>query len=571
MKKLANFHRFAKSLQRLSASYRILAIILLPIFILMVLSNITEEKSVFHSSTLCTKIRNKEDANFNETLQKIVIYTVSHYLLGFLYRLIFFSQLGFISTNLQLNYIEYCIRAKYSEYQHIGTGKISSIIRNQSESILALLEIVVIDLGYHAVYFIICLKNIWQGFNGTFAAVFLFLFIVLFIYTVISIIVMSRARSAINILKYRAITKMYDITKNLSIIRSFNNETHELGAYKKKLMPLEWAEFAHNTLAECIPFIYRNILFFTQYTIVLCTYYGLYGFKVQDVTRIILFIDTFKNFKSRLMKFKDMCFAITRCYSDILHSELELSAATDSQHSMEIQQASDICFKEVAIKHEENLLFEGLNLSIANGEKLAITGRNGAGKSTIIKALMGFIDYDGAIEIGGEQISNVNGKALRDLISYVPQEPHLMNTTVWENLIYGNKGKSHEEIIDLCKRCNIHEIFMGLPNGYNTHVGENGRFLSGGQCQLLNFMRAVVKDAPIFVLDEPTSNLDYRASKELLDLIFHVLKEKTVLYSTHNPTDLKRFDRFINIKNKHIDVYNSMREFSRACGGELNL
>jgi ABC-type multidrug transport system fused ATPase/permease subunit len=221
-------------------------------------------------------------------------------------------------------------------------------------------------------------------------------------------------------------------------------------------------------------------------------------------------------------------------------------------------------FVNVGVSVNKRIVLRNLNFMIRAGDKVAITGENGVGKTSIFRVLLGFSSYEGNVFINDTELLMIDKVLLRDEIAYVPQEPNLLDGTVWENLSYGNRRKSRDEVIHLCKKCGVHALFKGLDRGYDTLVGEGGRYLSGGQCQLLNFMRAVVKDSPILVLDEPTSNLDATESAKLLNLIFTILCGKTVVYTTHRVSDLIRFQRVLYVGKTGIEERQGNRSHGRV-------
>jgi len=227
--------------------------------------------------------------------------------------------------------------------------------------------------------------------------------------------------------------------------------------------------------------------------------------------------------------------------------------------------------RNLSIIRDENVLFDGFSLVIRRGEKIAITGRNGSGKSTLIKTLLGFVEYKGQILIDGVQISMINEKSLRSIVGYIPQDPQLLDSTIWENLTYGSPVEDTEKVVEACKHCCIHQKIMGLKHGYHSKIGEGGKLLSGGQCQMINFLRAVFKDAPIILMDEPTSNLDYTSSRQLLSYMDDFWRDKTILMSTHDLEDLRGFDRIVNIHKHSVVVYNSYKEFYHANQVEMRL
>jgi ATP-binding cassette subfamily B protein len=191
-------------------------------------------------------------------------------------------------------------------------------------------------------------------------------------------------------------------------------------------------------------------------------------------------------------------------------------------------------------------VFEGLQLHIKAGEKLGLVGPSGGGKSTITKLLLRFEDVqEGAIEIDGQNIASVTQQSLRRAIAYVPQESLLFHRTIEENIAYGHLPSSHEAVVRAAKQAYAHDFVMGLPNGYDTIVGERGVKLSGGQRQRIAIARAMLKDSPIILLDEATSALDSESEKVIQEALKELLERRTAIVIAHRLSTIQRMDRIV--------------------------
>jgi ATP-binding cassette subfamily B protein len=168
------------------------------------------------------------------------------------------------------------------------------------------------------------------------------------------------------------------------------------------------------------------------------------------------------------------------------------------------------------------------------------------GKTTITKLLLRFIDIqDGAIRLGGSDISTVTQQSLREVIAYVPQEPLLFHRSLLENIAYGNEHATYEEILEASKLARADEFIKRLPEGYDTMVGERGIKLSGGQRQRVAIARAILKNSSFLVLDEATSALDSESEKYIQEGLFELMKNKTSLVIAHRLSTIKHLDRII--------------------------
>ncbi len=196
--------------------------------------------------------------------------------------------------------------------------------------------------------------------------------------------------------------------------------------------------------------------------------------------------------------------------------------------------------------NKERLVLDNFNLSIAGKEKVALVGPSGAGKSTITKLLLRMFDIEqGSIEIDGQEIKGVTKDSLHDAISFVPQEPVLFHRTLLENIRYGKRDATEDEVIEAAKKAHCHEFISGLPDGYNTYVGERGVKLSGGERQRVAIARAILKNAPILILDEATSSLDSESEALIQDALRTLMEGKTVIVIAHRLSTIMKMDRIV--------------------------
>ena len=199
------------------------------------------------------------------------------------------------------------------------------------------------------------------------------------------------------------------------------------------------------------------------------------------------------------------------------------------------------------------LVLKNFHLLIRGGERLALVGPSGAGKSTVTKLLLRMFDIaDGGIEIDRQNISSVTQESLRNAIAYVPQEPILFHRTLLENIRYGRRTASDEEVTDAAKKAHCHEFVSAFPYGYATYVGERGVKLSGGERQRVAIARAILKNAPILVLDEATSSLDSESESLIQDALESLMKDKTVIVIAHRLSTIMKMDRIIVMEKGKI-------------------
>ncbi|MDK2896082.1 MAG: ATP-binding cassette, subfamily bacterial MsbA [Candidatus Atribacteria bacterium] len=220
-----------------------------------------------------------------------------------------------------------------------------------------------------------------------------------------------------------------------------------------------------------------------------------------------------------------------------------------------------IRFDRVSFSYQGEMVLKDFTLDIPLGRKVGIVGPSGAGKSTLINLLMRFYDpTQGKIEIDGIDIRRLKLSSLRNAIGVVWQDSLLMGGTVQDNILYGNFKASHEELLDASKKAHAHEFVEGLEKGYDSDVGENGSWLSGGQKQRIAIARALLKDPPILVFDEATSNLDPKSESYILDTISKIERDKIVIVIAHSLKMVRDLDQIVLLRDGKIEGIGSHQE-----------
>ena len=208
---------------------------------------------------------------------------------------------------------------------------------------------------------------------------------------------------------------------------------------------------------------------------------------------------------------------------------------------------NDIAFENIGFSYEKDeFKMENLSFDIDEKTMTALVGESGSGKTTITNLLLRFYDVQqGKITLGGVDIRDIPYDELLDRISIVMQNVELFDNTVEENIRVGKKGATKEEVIEAAKKARIHNFIMSLPKGYETDIGENGGILSGGQRQRISIARAFLKDAPILILDEMTSNVDPLNESLIQDAITELAKNRTVLVVAHHLKTIQKADQIL--------------------------
>ena len=241
---------------------------------------------------------------------------------------------------------------------------------------------------------------------------------------------------------------------------------------------------------------------------------------------------------------------------DILDTPVERAsqAAQDVQRAWPERFRGEVAYENVCFQYDpQKPVLTNINIHARPGEMIALVGPTGAGKSTIVNLLPAFYELtSGRISIDGHDIREMPLEVLRAQISVVSQEAFLFNGTVRENILYGNLCATEEELVAAAKAANCHEFIMRLPEGYNSRVGERGVKLSVGEKQRVSIARALLKDAPILILDEATASVDTATEKLIQEALERLMRNRTSFVIAHRLSTIRRADQILVIKHGEI-------------------
>lgn len=254
--------------------------------------------------------------------------------------------------------------------------------------------------------------------------------------------------------------------------------------------------------------------------------------------------------------------SITKAYYEAFADAQEMAIILNTPYEVEDNATEtlektkgEVVFNDVTYVYENNNIkvFDDFSLTIPVGQKIAIVGSSGAGKSTFVNLLMRLFNLtSGEILIDGVNITSIPQKDLREQIAFVPQDPSLFHRTLMENIRYGRRDATDEEVKRASALAHCDKFIDKLPLGYDTYVGERGIKLSGGERQRVAIARAILKDAPILVLDEATSALDSESEILIQDALHNLIKNKTTIVIAHRLSTIRSMDRIIVIEDGKI-------------------
>lgn len=223
-------------------------------------------------------------------------------------------------------------------------------------------------------------------------------------------------------------------------------------------------------------------------------------------------------------------------------------------------------FEDVRFAYKEQEVLHGVSLELQEGSLTALVGESGSGKSTLAKLLVHYYDINsGRITLGGQDITDMSIEALNDRISYVSQEQFLFNTTLYENILMGNPKATREQVLEAAEKAQCREFLERLPDGIDTIAGDGGKQLSGGERQRISLARAILKNAPVIVLDEATAFIDPENEEKMNAAIAEIIKGKTVLVIAHRLQTVVNADKICVMKDGNIIAADTHEKLLESC------
>lgn len=223
-------------------------------------------------------------------------------------------------------------------------------------------------------------------------------------------------------------------------------------------------------------------------------------------------------------------------------------------------------FEDVHFAYKEQEVLHGVSLELQEGSFTALVGESGSGKSTLAKLLVHYYDINsGKITLGGQDITDMSIEALNDRISYVSQEQFLFNTTLYENILMGDPKATREQVLEAAEKAQCREFLERLPDGIDTMAGDGGKQLSGGERQRISLARAILKNAPVIVLDEATAFIDPENEEKMNAAIAEIIKGKTVLVIAHRLQTVVNADKICVMKDGNIIAADTHEKLLESC------
>lgn len=349
---------------------------------------------------------------------------------------------------------------------------------------------------------------------------------------------------------YKASRKMnetiVEYISGMEVIKVFSQTTSSFQKYKEsveecKRQTLDWFGVSWNYMAIYSIFLPATLLFMIPFGI--CFYLS-GSLTLEDFILCCLLAMSLGPSLLRIVEFIPMLpqLGVKAQKLELIFKEIELHEGNVTS----IPRSHNVTGENITFGYGEENVLHNVSFTARENTVTAFVGESGAGKSTLAKLLVRFWDVNhGAIRIGGINIRDISYQTLSDMTSYVSQDTFLFNTSILENIRIGRPGASDKEVIAISKAAWCHEFIMGFPKGYETVVGDAGDKLSGGQRQRIAIARAMLKNAPIVVLDEATSFTDPENEDKIQGSLNQLLKDKTVIVIAHRLATIQNADNII--------------------------
>ena len=349
------------------------------------------------------------------------------------------------------------------------------------------------------------------------------------------------------------ISQIMEYIQGISEVKSYNL----LGKQAKRLNAANEACAEINTKMELLfvpyHFLQGTVTKITGAVIVICSAVFYINGTMSAVYAIGMTIASFMLYSSLECagNYSSLLHVVSVCV-DKANAILELD--TMDIDGKEIKpQSCDIELEHVSFSYEKRKIIDDVSLSIPQRTTTAIVGPSGGGKSTLCNLIARFWDVDdGRVTLGGVDVKEYSMNSLMSNFSFVFQTVYLFADTIENNIKFGRQDATHEEVVEAAKKACCHDFISQLPDGYNTVIAEGGSTLSGGQKQRISIARAIMKDAPIVILDEATANVDPENEKELMDAVAALTKEKTIIMIAHRLKTVRHADRIVVVDKGRI-------------------
>jgi len=369
----------------------------------------------------------------------------------------------------------------------------------------------------------------------------------------------------------KMISVVQEVLGSIRVVKAFARENYEIQRMEgESLETVEAALKARKLKARLVPLV----TIVTGIGTALVLYYGGMGALTAGITvgTITVFLSYIKSMYKPMQDISKIMDSYSKAdvgyerIKEVIEVDDEMKDAPDARNAPRLR--GDIDFDDVSFCYKSNEpILSDMNLHVKAGTTVAIVGPTGSGKTTLVNLIPRFYDVSkGAVKVDGIDVRQLKQKSLREQISFVLQDVVLFSGTVWENIAYGRPEASYSEIVRAAQAANAAEFIDKLPQKYDTVVGERGLTLSGGQRQRIAIARAIIRNSPILILDEPSSGLDAASEQLVFDALDRLMENKTSIVIAHRLSTIRKASCIYVVKDGRIVEFGTHEELLEKGG-----
>ena len=363
------------------------------------------------------------------------------------------------------------------------------------------------------------------------------------------------------------VTGFLEYIQGMGVVKAFGLGKMSGKAVNKAIKESADANIILESVFSSLTGVYQTVFKLAKATILIVAPYLLLGGELTPVKCLLLLVSSFMIYSS--VELVGSMASVARVIDASLdRMDTVMDTPVLDEHGTDIQlDHYDIKLEHVSFAYEQENVLRDVSMTIPEKTTCAIVGPSGSGKTTLVSLVARFWDVQkGSIRVGGHDVKDFTCDSLLKHFSIVFQNVYLFEDTIENNIKFGRPDSTHEEVVEAAKKACCHDFISALPEGYHTIVGEGGASLSGGERQRISIARAILKDAPIIILDEATASVDPENEQELQVAIAELTKDKTIIMIAHRLSTVRNADQIIVLNKGEIVQYGTHNELMKQQG-----